>query len=116
MPAPTMAVDLAGPLHVVWPTLVDGAEPAMRFFHASTRDGVTFTRRQAIETLGTPKPSHPQMALDVTVNTFDVQGIEIGASRAFMPNMGTVVFGRPTRGALGLPTRCPPGGRSQKRR
>jgi hypothetical protein len=36
-----------------------GAQPAIGLFHASTRDGVTFTPRQPIETLGTPKPSHP---------------------------------------------------------
>jgi hypothetical protein len=61
---PTMVVDLTGTVHIVWPTVVDGPEPAMRFFHASTRDGVTFTARQQVPTLGSPKPSHPQMALD----------------------------------------------------
>jgi len=61
---PTMALDRDGVVHVVWPTLVQGAQPAIGFFHASTRDGVTFTPRQRIETLGTPKPSHPQLTAD----------------------------------------------------
>jgi Cu/Ag efflux protein CusF len=41
-----------------------GAQPAIALFHASTRDGVTFTPRQRIETLDTPKPSHPQLTAD----------------------------------------------------
>jgi hypothetical protein len=61
---PTMALDRDGVVHLVWPTLVQGAQPAIALFHASTRDGVTFTRRQRIETLGTPKPSHPQLIVD----------------------------------------------------
>jgi hypothetical protein len=61
---PTMAVDSAGIVHVVWPTFVQGAEPAVALFHASTRDGLTFTPRQRIETLGSHKPSHPQLTAD----------------------------------------------------
>jgi Cu/Ag efflux protein CusF len=61
---PTMALDHDGVVHVVWPTLVQGAQPAIALFHASTRDGVTFTPRQRIETLDTPKPSHPQLTAD----------------------------------------------------
>ena len=61
---PTIALDHDDVVHIVWPTLVQGAQPAIGLFHASTRDGVTFTRRQRIETLGTPKPSHPQLTAD----------------------------------------------------
>jgi Cu/Ag efflux protein CusF len=61
---PTMVLDHDGVVHLVWPTLVQGAQPAIGLFHASTRDGVTFTPRQRIETLGTPKPSHPQLTAD----------------------------------------------------
>jgi Cu/Ag efflux protein CusF len=61
---PTMALDRDGVVHLVWPTLVQGEQPAIGLFHASTRDGVTFTARQRIETLGTPKPSHPQLVAD----------------------------------------------------
>jgi hypothetical protein len=62
---PTMAVDHDGIVHLIWPTLVQDPQPAIGFFHASTRDGVTFTPRQRIDTLGTPKPSHPQLTVDV---------------------------------------------------
>jgi hypothetical protein len=58
---PTIALDRDGVVHLVWPTLVQGDQPAIGLFHASTRDGVTFTPRQRIETLGAPKPSHPQL-------------------------------------------------------
>jgi len=61
---PTIALDGEGVVHLVWPTLVQGEQPAIGLFHASTRDGRTFTPRQRIETLGTSKPSHPQMTLD----------------------------------------------------
>jgi Cu/Ag efflux protein CusF len=61
---PTMALDREGVVHLVWPTLVQGAQPAIALFHASTRNGATFTPRQRIETLGTPKPSHPQLTAD----------------------------------------------------
>ena len=61
---PTIALDGEGVVHLVWPTLVQGEQPAIGLFHASTRDGRTFTARQRIETLGTPKPSHPQLVAD----------------------------------------------------
>ena len=61
---PTIALDHDDVVHIVWPTLVQGAQPAIGLFHASTRDGVTFTPRQRIETLGTSKPSHPQLTAD----------------------------------------------------
>ena len=39
---PTIAVDHDGVVHLVWPTLVEGPEQAIGYFHASTRDGGTF--------------------------------------------------------------------------
>jgi hypothetical protein len=61
---PAIAIDGTGLVHVVWPTLVAGDAPAMRLFHATTRDGLAFTRREAIATLGGPHPAHPQLASD----------------------------------------------------
>jgi len=61
---PTMQADATGTVHIVWPTLVQGPEPAIGLFHVSTRDGVTFTARQAIPTAGTSKPAHPQLMTD----------------------------------------------------
>jgi hypothetical protein len=62
---PAMAVDQAGRVHIVWPTVMvaNGAlEGAL--FYASTRDGRTFTKRLRVPAEGSPKPSHPQIAID----------------------------------------------------
>jgi hypothetical protein len=40
------------------------AEPQGALFYASTSDGRTFTPRVRIPTLGSPKPSHPQIVAD----------------------------------------------------
>jgi hypothetical protein len=61
---PTMTIDQAGAVHIVWPKLLDGPQPATRLFHASTTDGQTFTPPRMVQSLGSPKPAHPQMALD----------------------------------------------------
>lgn len=60
---PAMAVDAGGTVHVVWPTVTGGAEPRGALFYAATRDGRSFTPRQEIPTLGSLKPSHPQIAI-----------------------------------------------------
>jgi hypothetical protein len=61
---PSIAVDGRGSVHVVWPTVIDGATPQGAIFYASTRDGRRFTPRIRVPTLGGPKPSHPQVVLD----------------------------------------------------
>jgi hypothetical protein len=61
---PSMSVDARGTVHVVWPTLISGPNPEGALFYASTRDGRTFTRRVRVPTLGSPKPSHPQLVSD----------------------------------------------------
>jgi hypothetical protein len=60
---PAMAVDRDGAVHVVWPTLIGGETPEGALFHASTRDGRTFTARVRIPAPASPKPSHPQLAI-----------------------------------------------------
>lgn len=61
---PAIAVDVAGTVHLVWPTVISNPGPEGALFYASTRDGRTFTRRTRIPTLGSPKPSHPQIVVD----------------------------------------------------
>ncbi len=61
---PAIAEDARGTIHLVWPTVVGGPNPEGALFYASTRDGRTFTRRTRIPTLGSPKPSHPQVVVD----------------------------------------------------
>jgi hypothetical protein len=60
---PAMAVDGKNVVHLVWPTVIGGEEPEGALFYSSTRDGRTFTERQRIPTLGSPKPSHPQIVV-----------------------------------------------------
>lgn len=98
---PTMALDRDGVVHLVWPTLVQGAQPAIGLFHASTRDGVTFTARQRIDTLGTPKPSHPQLLAD-TCGALTLVWDETQAStrRAMMRQLTPLPSGDVRLGAL----------------
>jgi hypothetical protein len=63
---PAMTVDKRGTVHVIWPSVIGAGtdEPQGALFYASTSDGRTFTPRVRIPTLGSPKPSHPQIATD----------------------------------------------------
>jgi hypothetical protein len=61
---PALTADREGTVHLVWPTVIGGPNPEGALFHASTRDGRTFTPRTRIPTLGSPKPSHPQILMD----------------------------------------------------
>ncbi len=59
---PAMAVDPAGTVHLVWPTLLNGADGTL--LYATAAAGKTFGRPIRVPTLGSPKPSHPQIAID----------------------------------------------------
>ena len=60
---PAMAVDSESRLHIVWPTLVTGANGAqtLALFYATSKDGQTFTPRQRVPASGVPR--HPQIAV-----------------------------------------------------
>lgn len=59
---PAMAVDGAGVVHVVWPTVMGGDTPEGAIFYAASHDeGRTFTPRVRVPTLGGPRPMHPQV-------------------------------------------------------
>jgi hypothetical protein len=61
---PAVGVDAGNAIHVVWPTLVQGAagtEPTMALFYATSTDGRRFTKRQQIPTEGVPR--HSQIAV-----------------------------------------------------
>ena len=60
---PSLVVDATGTTHIVWPTVVGGDEPQGALFYATTSDGRHFTSRVRIPTLGSPKPSHPQLSI-----------------------------------------------------
>ena len=60
---PAMAVDATGLVHLVWPTVINGANPEGALFYASTRDGRTFTARTRVPTLRSLHPTHPQIVV-----------------------------------------------------
>ena len=60
---PAIAVDGAGTVHVVWPTVLQGPEPERAIFYTSTTDGVSFRPRVRVPTT-TRQPTHPQIVLD----------------------------------------------------
>lgn len=60
---PAMVVDGQGAVHVIWPSVVtERGGPVKALFHASTRDGRTFSPRERIPTQG--MANHPQLAID----------------------------------------------------
>ena len=63
---PAMAVDREGTIHLIWPTVIAGPEPEGAIFYAWSRDGRTFTPRTRLATLGSPRPTHPQIAVDAS--------------------------------------------------
>lgn len=90
---PSIAVDAEGVLHVVWQTVItgEGDEPEGALFYATSRDGVQFTPRLRIPTLGTPRPSHPQVAIGADgriVVAWDevVDGRHVAAMREILPH------------------------------
>lgn len=63
---PTLAVDERARVHVAWPTLVPaqsaGSEPSLALFYAHSDDGIRFTPRERIPTVGVPR--HVQLAAE----------------------------------------------------
>lgn len=96
---PAMVVDRNNVVHIVWPTVIGGANPEGALFYTSSRDGRTFTQRQRIPTLGGPKPSHPQIAIDGAGQLYvawdEVRaGVRGAAFRALTANAaGVATFG-----------------------
>ena len=97
---PAMMVDGAGTIHIVWPTVVGGPTPEGAIFYASSRDGKSFSDRVRVPTLGSPKPSHPQIAIDARgriVVAWDeaVNGQRVAAMREVRHSSSGVSFGEP---------------------
>ena len=96
---PAIAIDRAGAIRMVWPTVIPGTSPEGAIFYASSPDGRTFTKRLRVPTLGSLKPSHPNLALDARgriVVSWDelVNGRRIVAARlGTVSAAGDVTFG-----------------------
>jgi hypothetical protein len=98
---PAMALDARNAVHIVWPTVVGGANPQGAIFYASTTDGRRFSPRVRIPTLGGPKPTHPQIVIDRSGRVLvaweeSVNGRRVSAVREIRAQgNGTPAFGEP---------------------
>ena len=93
---PAIAVDRAGTVHLVWPTVLNGTEGAL--LYATSRDGRTFTAPVRVPTRGAPKPSHPQIAADPAgriMVAWDevIAGVRTAAGRSVITRNDRVEFG-----------------------
>jgi hypothetical protein len=60
---PSMAVDAAGRIHIVWPSVVtENGGPVKALFHAVSLDGQKFSARVRLPTEG--QANHPQLTID----------------------------------------------------
>jgi hypothetical protein len=104
---PAIAVDRAGTVHLVWPTVLNGTEGAL--LYSTTRNGRTFTTPLRVPTLGAPKPSHPQIAADAAGGIMIgwdevIDGVRTAAGRSVSMSNGRAEFGAIVRLAGGAST------------
>jgi hypothetical protein len=84
---PAMAVDAKGTVHLAWPTVQDEQGVIL---YATSRNGGAFTTPVRVPTLGAPKPSHPQVAIDRTGRVFVAwDEVRAGVRRAAIAAIGT---------------------------
>jgi hypothetical protein len=58
---PAIAVDANSVVHLAWPTVSNEAGVIL---YATSRDGKSFSKPVQVPTFGSPKASHPQIAID----------------------------------------------------
>ena len=109
---PALAADPAGGVHIAWPTVIPGDEPQGALFYAPMQASGRFAARVRIPTLGSPKPSHPQVAVDGTGRLFvawdeSLDGVRTAAFSVADRSGAVVRFGAPTRLAADGPTLYP---------
>ena len=110
---PALAVDAGDRVHAIWPTVIPGDEPVGALFYASkAASAQTFGARQRITTLGSPKPSHPQVAVDGAGQLFVAWDEIVGGVRTAAWSHGTATdgalrLGAPERLAAAGPTQYP---------
>lgn len=111
---PALAVDASDRVHAIWPTVIPGDQPTGALFYASKAGTApAFGARQRVATLGAPKPSHPQVAVDGTGHLFVawdeiLSGVRVAAYAEGMTGPeGSLRLGAPTRIAPTGPTQYP---------
>jgi hypothetical protein len=98
---PAMAVDAKGTVHLVWPTVKDEQGVIL---YSTSQDGITFSPPVRLPTLGAPKPSHPQIAIDGSGRAFVAwDEVRDGVRRAAIAPIG----GRAAPQVLGESTSYP---------
>jgi hypothetical protein len=95
---PAMAVAPSGSIHLVWPTVLNGTVGALHY--SWSKDGRSFTAPVRVPTMGTPKPSHPQIAIDArgrVMVAWDevVKGTRTAAAREVTHAGSSIEFGPP---------------------
>jgi hypothetical protein len=95
---PAMAVGPSGMIHLVWPTVLNGTAGALHY--SWSQDGRRFTSPARVPTLGSPKPSHPQIAVDAgggVIVAWDevVKGVRTAVAREVKHAGNRVEFGPP---------------------
>ncbi|MBL8137236.1 MAG: exo-alpha-sialidase [Acidobacteria bacterium] len=109
---PALAVDASDRVHAIWPTVIPGDEPVGALFYASKAAAApAFGARQRVTTLGSPKPSHPQVTLDGTGHLFVAWDEIVGGVRTAAWAEGTTEADGTLR--LGAPARLAPAGPTQ---
>ena len=109
---PALAADAAGGVHIAWPTVIPGDEPQGALFYAPMRAPGGFAARVRVPTLGSPKPSHPQVAVDGAGRLFvawdeSIDGVRTAAFTVAERPGPAARFGAPTRLAADGPTLYP---------
>lgn len=111
---PALAVDASDRVHAIWPTVIPGAEPTGALFYAAKpAAAAAFGPRQRVATLGSPKPSHPQVAVDGAGHLFVAWDEIVGGVRTAAWADGPVAadgalrLGAPVRLASAGPTQYP---------
>ena len=102
---PAMAIDSSGTVHLAWPTVSNEAGVIL---YATSRDGKSFSKPVQVPTFGTPKASHPQIAIDGSGQVFvGWDEVRNGARSAGIVSAGAkgAAFGTPE--SLGPATMYP---------
>lgn len=94
---PSMAVDNANRVHVLWPTPADGTDmSSMGIFYAMSKDAATFSARTRVPTRGTAM--HPQLVMTTNnspIIAWDevVEGTRrLGFARVITDSKGAITF------------------------
>ena len=102
----------AGRLHLAWPTVVGGHEPAGAIFYASARDGSRFSPRLRMLALAGRDPEHVQIAgakADRLIVAWDevVEGERTVVASRLQLTAGGAIAGAPTVVTAGRQARHP---------